>query len=192
MRLNQRLVQCDSIHLARSVNEMNMNHGTFKHCEKLSTISLEETKWILSQIRETVTISVKEFTRFRRMPDSPSSHIYSCLPGYKKCSSCHVVTLKVEESPWDLGRWTTLWSPVSDQCLELSREIHTIWWTILTTAFTLEPRNYETPIWEMLRKIDNYFECTEISCFIILITWYTDIATCMCYSYSWLSRFCLE
>lgn len=31
------------------------------------------------KIRETVTILVKEFTRFIRMPGSPSSHICSCL-----------------------------------------------------------------------------------------------------------------
>lgn len=31
------------------------------------------------KIRKTVNILVKEFTRFRRMPDSLSSHIYSCL-----------------------------------------------------------------------------------------------------------------
>lgn len=41
----------------------------------------------------------------------------------------------------------------------------------------------EIPIWEMLREIDNYFECIEISCFIILITWCIDIATCMYHSY---------
>lgn len=35
--------------------------------------------------------------------------------------------------------------------------------------FILEPRNDETPTREMLRKIDNYFECIEISCFITII-----------------------
>lgn len=44
MRLNERPVQCDSIYLARPMNEMNMNHRTFEHCEKLSAISLEENK----------------------------------------------------------------------------------------------------------------------------------------------------
>lgn len=86
--------------------------------------------------------------------------------------------------PLGCGRWRRLWSPVSDWCLELSREIHNIWWAILTPAFILEPRNDEIPIWEMLRKIGNYFACTEISCFIILITWYIDIATYMHYPYS--------
>lgn len=32
-----------------------------------------------NKIRDAVTILVKEFTRFRRMSDSPSSHIYICL-----------------------------------------------------------------------------------------------------------------
>jgi len=54
------------------------------------------------KIRETVTILVNEFTRFRRMSGSSFFHIYSCLfLDIKKCSSCHVAALKVG-FPWDL------------------------------------------------------------------------------------------
>lgn len=37
-------MQCDSIYLAKSLNEMSMNHGIFEYCAKLSAISLGESK----------------------------------------------------------------------------------------------------------------------------------------------------
>lgn len=50
----------------------------------------------LDKIKDAVAILVKQFNGFRRMPDSPSSHICSCLFLHiKKRSFC----LKVEESP---------------------------------------------------------------------------------------------
>lgn len=59
------------------MNEVNVNHGTFEHCGKLTAISLEETEFILiaegffSLVRkEAFTLLVAEFTRFRRLADS--------------------------------------------------------------------------------------------------------------------------
>lgn len=85
------------------MNEVNVNHGTFEHCGKLTAISLEETEFILSLIRrEALTLLVAEFNRFRRLAESPSSHIFSCLFLDIKNVFPIMVNIKVEERSWDV------------------------------------------------------------------------------------------
>lgn len=47
-------------------------------------------------------------------------------------------------------------SAVTDWCLYLFKETHTIWLGILVFAFALDPEHNKIPRWEIQRKIDNY------------------------------------